>query len=151
MLREESKMPWAISGLLNLFRRLGPVLFITGLLFVTCCGRDVNITVTSSPQNIISRTTPAGFDAIHEGRLLQVGDTLVISFLYNLSPSEFVTISLETNDRTVNHIDTHCFREYANMTTKSKCYLPQLILELLCDFNQFWSNYCNKYHVVAKY
>ncbi|XP_033609198.1 isthmin-1-like [Cryptotermes secundus] len=71
MLREESNMPWAISGLFNLFRRLGPVLFTTGLLLVTCYGHDVNITVTSSPQSIISRTNPTGFDAINEGKLLQ--------------------------------------------------------------------------------
>jgi hypothetical protein len=73
-------MPWAIAGLLNLFRRLGPVLFAIGLLLVTCYGHDVNVTVTSSPRSIIPRRNPAGFDEIHEGRLLQVGDDLFISF-----------------------------------------------------------------------
>jgi hypothetical protein len=82
MLREESNMPWAIFGLLNVFRRLGPVLFATGLLLVTCYGNDVNITVTSSPQSIISGRNPTGFHELQEGRLLQVGDSMVIGFSY---------------------------------------------------------------------
>jgi len=79
-LPEESKMPWAVHGLLNGYRALGPILFTAGLLLVTCFGHDVN-TVTSLSQNITSRTNPLGYDATHEGRFQQVGKLLVIMFL----------------------------------------------------------------------
>jgi hypothetical protein len=55
------------------FRRLAPVLLATALLLVTCCVRDVNTTIASPSQNITSGTDHMGYDAVHEGKLRQVG------------------------------------------------------------------------------
>jgi hypothetical protein len=97
-------MPWATAGLLNPFRRLGPVLFATGLLLVTCYGHDVNVTVTSSPRSIVPGRNPTGFDEIHEGGLLQVGEGLLISSSYIDALSYALGLSSGINDSIVNYI-----------------------------------------------